>query len=691
MGRQTGEVAIPTAKLINACAHFRKFVSLSPPEFAMPGQVNVMCGICGIFFSDRDWRVNRAVLTGMNRRIVHRGPDDEGYFVEENVGLAMRRLSIIDVKAGHQPLANENQDVWIVYNGEIYNHAELRLALETKGHHYRTRSDTETIVHLYEEYGRDCVKHLRGMFAFVIWDRRKRLIFAARDRLGIKPFYYRWDGKSFLFGSEIKTILEYPGVAAEFDRSTLAEYLAFGYITGPQTMFAGIRKLMPGHILELCEGGEPKIERYWDLVTQVDPMPESQEYYSRAYRELLEQAVQSHLMSDVPLGVFLSGGLDSSAVAALAAKIRGDRIQTFAVGYGEEKFSELPYARKVATHIKSEHHEVRLNREEFFATLPQLIWHEDEPLVWPSSVALYFVARLARERVTVVLTGEGSDETLAGYTRYAWTLKNSRMDKTYRALLPSMVRRAVRSGILASPLSADLHRKLDHTFIMRDGGDWASFYFDNFYSAFGAGWLAQVLTPEALRYAGRANDGSMLAWERSGELFAGDLLHRLLYTDMNSYLIELLMKQDQMSMAASIESRVPFLDHVLVEFTARIPAARQIKGLAGKFILKEAVADLLPHDIVYRKKMGFPTPWAYWLAGPQLEEIERMLLEPRSVERGLFRPEAIRRLLSEHRRGYRDHGDRIWRLLNLELWQRVFFDRDMEFGSAPALNHAAVQ
>jgi asparagine synthase (glutamine-hydrolysing) len=633
-----------------------------------------MCGICGVFFTNRDWRVRQDVLAEMNGRIAHRGPDDDGFMVEENVGLAMRRLSIIDVKSGHQPLANENEDVWIVYNGEIYNHAELRAELEAKGHRYRTRSDTETIIHLYEEYGRECVKRLRGMFAFAIWDRRRRVLFAARDRLGIKPFYYRWDGKTFLFGSEIKTILAYPEVEAEFNRSTLAEYLAFGYITGPKTMFAGIRKLMPGHTLELSEAGAMKIERYWDLTTEVDREPKPHEYYVKTYRELLENAVQSHLMSDVPLGVFLSGGLDSSAVAALTTKIRGDQIQTFAVGYGEEAFSELPYAKQVAAHIGSNHHEIRLSREEFFGSLPQLIWHEDEPIVWPSSVALYYVARLARERVTVVLTGEGSDETLAGYTRYAWTLLNSKMDRTYRALMPSSLRESLRSALASAPLSASFRRKLEHTFLMRNGESWPSFYFDNFYSAFSANELAELLTPEAAVAAGSAYDGSMEVWERASELGSGDLLHRLLYADMNSYLIELLMKQDQMSMAASIESRVPFLDHPLVEFTARIPAGDQIKGLAGKFILKEAVEDLLPREIIYRKKMGFPTPWAYWLAGPQVAEIERLLLEPRSEARELFRPEAIRRLFAEHRGGRRDHGNRIWRLLNLELWQRVFLD-----------------
>lgn len=606
----------------------------------------------------------------MNRRIMHRGPDDEGYFVEENVGLAMRRLSIIDVKTGHQPLANENQDIWIVYNGEIYNHSDLRRDLEAKGHRYRTHSDTETIIHLYEEYGQESVKRLRGMFAFAIWDRRKRTLFAARDRLGIKPFYYRWDGSTFLFGSEIKAILAFPDLTAQFNNGALAEYLTFGYLTGPQTMFAGIRKLMPAHTLELPERGEPRVERYWDLKTETDQESHPREYYVSAYRELLEGAVSTHLMSEVPLGVFLSGGLDSSAVAALTKKIRGDRIQTFSVGYGEEAFSELGYAREVAEHIGSEHHEVRLSREEFFNTLPRLIWHEDEPLAWPSSVALYFVARLAREKVTVVLTGEGSDETLAGYTRYAWTMLNSQMDGIYRSITPEALRRLVRGAIEASPLGASLHRKLQHTFLVRDGNSWPSFYFDNFFSAFTASEQSDLLTPEALASAGDAYAGSMEAWERS----RGDLLHRLLYSDINSYLIELLMKQDQMSMAASIESRVPFLDHALVEFAAGIPARYSIQGMAGKFILKQAVEDLLPKSIVYRKKMGFPTPWEYWLAGPQLDDLERMLLEPRSMERRLFRPEAVKRMFAEHRSKVRDHGNRIWRLINLEIWQRVMID-----------------
>lgn len=629
-----------------------------------------MCGICGIFLAERDARVERERLAAMNDQIIHRGPDDGGLFVEGHVGLAMRRLSIVDLKTGHQPLSNEDENVWIVFNGEIYNHQQLRSELQQAGHRYRTKSDTESIVHLYEQYGRDCVQHMRGMFAFAIWDRPRRKLFVARDRLGIKPLYYRYENGVFLFGSEIKTLLAYPGVKPAFNEPALAEYLAFGYLSGEESLFAGIKKLLPGHTLELDEAGNISIQPYWDLSGAADSASQPRRHYVQRYRELLEECVESHLMSDVPLGVFLSGGLDSSAIAALTAKRVREPIETFSVGYGEEAFSELPYARQVAAHIGSKHHEVHLSRQEFFDSLPRLIWHEDEPIVWPSSVSLYYVARLARERVTVVLTGEGSDETLAGYTRYAWTLKNAGWDKTYRSLTPAAVRSLVRRVIGSGTLPAGLRRKLEHTFLVRDGSSWPSFYFDNFYSAFSAQEQDELLSPAAKAAARDSYAGCMQHWEHS----SGDLLHRLLYTDIKTYLVELLMKQDQMSMAASIESRVPFLDHVLVEFTASIPAEHAIQGLAGKRILKEAVEDLLPHDIIYRKKMGFPTPWAYWLAGPQLNDLEKMLLSPRTLERGLFQAEALKKLFVEHRSNRRDNGNRIWRLLNLELWMRVFLD-----------------
>jgi asparagine synthase (glutamine-hydrolysing) len=393
----------------------------------------------------------------------------------------------------------------------------------------------------------------------------------------------------------------------------------------------------------------------------------------------------------VPLGVFLSGGVDSSAVAALMTKLRREPVETFSVGYAEQSYSELPFARTVSDHIHSRHHEVLLSEQDFFEALPHLIWHEDEPIVWPSSVSLYFVARLARERVTVVLTGEGADETLAGYTRYAFTLKNAAMDRAYRSVIPSIARRGLRKTLAkSSVLGATLRRKLEHTFLAKDGNSWASFYFDNFFSAFGEAEQNGLLTNEFAREAApsTAYTNVLSYWEHS----SGEILQRLLYTDIKTYLVELLMKQDNMSMAASIESRVPFLDHVLVEFATRIPREVQIQGLAGKRILKKAVEDLLPHSIMYRQKLGFPTPWSGWLAGPRLQTIRDTLLEPRSLNRGYFRREAIEKLFHDHFSHHRDNQDRIWRLLNLELWHRVCLEGEShaEVGH-PAMKLALTQ
>lgn len=619
-------------------------------------------------------RVEPATLRQMCAAMVHRGPDDEGIYTDGAVGIGMRRLSIVDLATGHQPLSNEDGTVWIVFNGEIYNHALLRPGLEAKGHRYSTHSDTETIIHLYEEYGADCVRHLRGMFAFAIWDARRQRLFIARDRLGIKPLYYRLTQDEIVWGSEIKVVRSYSGTTEEFDRTVLPEYLAFGYLSGEKTFYRGIRKLMPGHWMEVAPTGAIKVEQYWDLPIS-NGQPESVESYISSYREKLEYAVESHLMSDVPLGVFLSGGVDSSAVAALMTNIRRAPVETFSVGYREDQYSELPYARIVAKHLNSIHHEVLVSQQEFFDALPFLIGHEDEPIVWPSSVPLFFVARLARERVKVVLTGEGSDETLAGYTRYAFTLKNANWDRLYRGIVPSALRRAIRGSIAESTLiGATARRKLSHTFLARDGNAWASFYFDNFFSAFDEKDQAELLTDDILRECrqGSAYENVLEYWDHS----SGEMLQRLLYTDIKTYLVELLMKQDNMSMAASIESRVPFLDHPLVEFATNIPQKLQVGGFAGKHILKKGVEDLLPQSILYRPKLGFPTPWSRWVAGPQLNMIRDLLLEPRSMERGLFKRGALERLFNEHRAGYRDHSDRIWRLLNLEFWHRSCLEKE---------------
>ena len=629
-----------------------------------------MCGIAGILEFRRDAKADATVLRNMCAAMEHRGPDDEGVYTSGPVGIGMRRLSIVDLATGHQPITNEDHSLWIVFNGEIYNHAALREDLIARGHAYTTHSDTETIIHLYEEYGKDCVQHLRGMFAFAIWNSVRKTLFVARDRLGIKPLYYRLTPDRFLFASEIKVLMTHPESRPQFRRAALPEFLAFGYLSGEETFYEGVRKLMPGHTLEIDAAGEPRIRQYWDLPQNAEPIHRDERYFVSSYRDLLEGAVSSHLMSDVPLGVFLSGGLDSSAVAALMTKIRQEPIETFSVGYTEHSYSELPFARQVAHHLNSVHHEVLVSREDFFDALPGLIWHEDEPIVWPSSVALYFVARLARQRVKVVLTGEGSDETLGGYSRYAFTLKNAAMHRVYRNMLPRRLRTAIRDTIATSAwIHATARRKLSHTFLGRDGDSWVSFYFDNFFSAFSQDDQSELLA-DAVKQEFTLDSAyrNVLAfWEHS----SGELLQRLLYTDIKTYLVELLMKQDNMSMATSIESRVPFLDHVLVEWAMRVPAAVQIHGTAGKRILKKAMEDLLPHTILYRPKLGFPTPWSGWLAGPQLDAIERLLLEPRSLDRGLFQQSAIQRLFREHRAHYRDHYDRIWRLLNLELWQRV--------------------
>ena len=633
-----------------------------------------MCGIAGVIQFGRDARVDLDTIRQMCAVMVHRGPDDDGFYVSGPIGLGMRRLSIVDLARGHQPISNEDETAWIVFNGEIYNHAELREQLQARGHRYRTNSDTETIVHLYEEYGRDCVQHLRGMFAFALWDSKKERLLIARDRLGIKPLYYRLTPESLAFGSEVKVVLA-EGTRPSFNRQVLPEYLAFGYVSGHESFYSGILKLMPGHTMEVGLDGRVNIEPYWDLPLTEQDSSHGESYYIEKYRDLLEQAVHGHLMSDVPLGVFLSGGIDSSAVAALMTKLRRGPVETFSVGYAEDQYSELPYARVVAEHLNSIHHEVLVSREQFFDALPQLIWHEDEPIAWPSSVPLYFVARLARERVKVVLTGEGSDETLGGYARYAFTLKNAALDRYYRGLVPGAVRRQIRNAIRDSSwISATLRRKLAHTPLARDGNSWASLYFDNFLCAFSEAEQHTLLSNEVAAEfkAGAAYESSLEYWEHS----SGEMLHRLLYTDIKTYLVELLMKQDNMSMAASVESRVPFLDHVLVEFATNIPRKFQLHGLSGKQILKKAVQDLLPHEILYRKKLGFPTPWNRWLKGQQLQEIRDLLLEPRSMDRKLFKRAAIERLFDEHKAGHIDHYDRIWRLLNLELWHRVCIEEE---------------
>ena len=626
-----------------------------------------MCGIAGYVTVEMAAHPP-GTIERMNAAIQHRGPDESGFFCESGVHLGHRRLSIIDLTTGQQPMGNEDGSVVIIYNGELFNHAGLRPQLEQRGHRYKTHSDTETILHAWEEYGPDCVKLFRGMFAFAIWDHNQRTLFCARDRVGKKPFYYYWDGKVFVFASEIKAVLEHPAVSAGADDSLFAEYLAFGYVSEERTMFTGIRKLMPGHHLQIKLGQpvpELEIRSYWQIPEPViEERPD--ESWIKECRERLEQTVQMRLMSDVPLGMFLSGGLDSSSIAALMKRHVSSPVKTFAVGYAESAFSELGYARQVATTIGTDHHEVLVSMSDFFNSLPRMIWHEDEPITWASSVPLYFCAKLARKEVTVVLTGEGSDELFGGYARYQhypWNLRYLR----YYSLLPQGLRRGIRGLIGSSSLlSGNLRRKLNHTFLGRDGA-MESLYLDNFYAAFDAEEQKKLFT---FQDAAAPYRNFRRYWDEAAQ--RRDLA-RLLYADQKTYLVELLMKQDQMSMACSIESRVPFLDHELVEFSTRVPDHLKIRNGEGKYIVKKAVEDILPHDIIYRTKMGFTTPLRSWLMDNRAEVLLKNLVRKDGFIRPYIHEPAVRQLLERHRRGQEDATDRIWRLLNLQVWGDLFF------------------
>ena len=459
-----------------------------------------MCGIAG-FVTVSPATGSENILRRMTDAIRHRGPDDDGFYFDRGTALGHRRLSIIDVAGGHQPMPNETRSAWIVYNGEIFNHAALRPALERAGHRYATRCDTETILHAYEEYGPACVERFRGMFAFAIWDEPNRTLFLARDRLGIKPLYYFWDGRVFAFASEVKALLEHPAISPALEESVLPELLGFGYVSEERTLFRGIRKLLPGHHLQFdLRGSQPelKIEQYWDAPAPpaARESPSDSEWISELRRRL-EETVEMRLMSDVPLGMFLSGGVDSSAIAALIRRMANGPVKTFAVGYREARYSELSYAATVAKAIGTEHHEVVIGMEDMFNALPRLIWHEDEPLAWPSSVSLYFVSKLAAQQVKVVLTGEGSDELFGGYERYRINLLNQKAASAY-SVLPGSLRSAIRSHLQTAPLlNASMRRKLGHTFLGRENTI-ESLFLDNFYCAFSLADQNRLLDSPAL-------------------------------------------------------------------------------------------------------------------------------------------------------------------------------------------------
>ncbi len=628
-----------------------------------------MCGINGIAFSPRSGRqADEEKIVRMRDILHHRGPDDGGVFIDGNIGLGHRRLSIVDVAHGAQPMFNGKRSLAIVYNGEVYNHADYRGELIAKGYEFQNRSDTETILHLYEEHGRDCVEYLRGMFAFAIWDKRKRELFIARDRLGVKPLYYVHDGEGNLFfASEIKALLEVGAVKPEINFNALPDQFANHGTSGDETLYLGVKRLQPGHTL-VWKDGQIDIGEFWDLSFEPKHEVRSDAEYIDEWRELFRESVKLRLMADVPLGMFLSGGIDSSAIAAMMSTMVKEPIKTFSVGFREREANELEYARLVAKKFGTDHHEITITPKQFFDALPNLVWHEDEPIGFIASVPLYFVSKLAQQHVKVVLTGEGADETLAGYGRYEKALKLLNYGEKYESVTPSFLRDAVRGGVATLP--ASFSRKLSRTFLSRES-DIENLFFDNFGvfpKSMQSGLFSRSTKERISDLNPFARQNALL--DKSG---ADDVLDKLLYADTKTYLHELLMKQDQMSMAASIESRVPFLDHKLVEFTARMPREMKLRGSTTKWILREAMKGILPPEILDRPKMGFPVPVGNWFRGEFKHIVDEYVLGKRALDRGIFDATEVRSLVAKHNAG-ENHDERIWSLVNFEIWQRRFID-----------------
>jgi asparagine synthase (glutamine-hydrolysing) len=626
-----------------------------------------MCGIAGILKFNPNEEVEQWRLLAMRDSLFHRGPDEGGVMHDGRIGLAHRRLSIIDLATGQQPMTNPERTVWLTYNGEVYNYRELRTRLETLGARFQTRSDTEVVLRAYEYFGEECVEHMNGMFAFAIWDGPKQRLFLARDRLGIKPLYYAINDKQLIFGSEIKAILAEGSLQPAFNRDVLPEFLASRYVSGSETFFNGVRKLLPGHTLSWTADSGFRKHRYWNLSAKPHTGPElSRSEYVDLVRTTLKDAVQSHMVSDVPCGLFLSGGLDSSILAAMMTQISPEPVHSFSVGFSEEAANEFSYARLAAQSAGTRHHEVLVSPEEFFSALPHMVWHEDEPVAWTSSVPLHAVSALARKHVKVVLTGEGSDELFLGYDyRYRVTAWNNRLGKMYGKAVPQALREGLAGAIGKLPPRA--RRYAERTFLAVDT-DPRHMFFENF-SVFRHDLRQQLLNPEH-EYTDNPYSGSLKLYHAAGD----EPLQCMSHADLQTFLVELLMKQDQMSMAASVESRVPFLDHRLVETVSAIPAREKLRVWQTKALLRDAVKDLVPREILERKKMGFPVPTSGWLRGKYWPVVEEFVTSERALARGHFNRDVVRRLANEHHHGVADHGERLWLLINLEMWQRIFIE-----------------
>jgi len=617
-----------------------------------------MCGISGIV-SLQGRPVSHEEIEAMCSAIVHRGPDDWGVYLGPNIGLGMRRLSIIDIKTGQQPVHNEDKTVWVVFNGEIYNFRELRRALEQQGHRFYTETDTEVIVHLYEEYGRKCVDRLRGMFAFALWDCRNETLLLARDRMGKKPLHYARCGGRFLFGSELKSLLQLPDVDRVLNWKAVSHLFTFLCTPPGESIVEGIYKLPPGSILTVSARGDVQTERYWACEFNPD-YSHGEHYFVERLREILEESVRLRLVSDVPLGAFLSGGIDSSAVVALMSRLSPGRVKTFSIGFAEEEFNELAYARLVADRFDTEHHELVVEPD-IVPVIEDLAWYLDEPLGDSSVIPTYLVSKLASEHVTVLLSGDGGDEIFGGYDKYV------KSEAEQNRSIPAPVRFMLRLLADGLPDGARGRHFLRHASLKEPER-----YLDGL-TLFRADEKQKLFRKEVLEQLSGYNP-----WQHGLELLGkrnGSWLSAMQQFDLDSYLpLDILTKVDRMSMAHSIETRAPLLDHKLVEFAATIPPDLKVRGTATKAIFKRAMKGILPEEIIDRPKRGFAIPLGHWFRGGLGNFVRDLLLSDRCRSRGIFDLKYIENLLELQNKG-RELDLHIWTLISFELWCRTFLDR----------------
>ncbi len=638
-----------------------------------------MCGISGKIYFEPTRPVEEALLRRMCQVLRHRGPDGEGIYLKGPVGLGHRRLAIIDLSpSGRQPMPNEDGTLWITFNGEIYNFQALRDDLLKKGHRFRSKTDTEVILHLYEEKGVGCLQDLRGMFAFALWDEKAKVLFLARDRLGKKPLFYYADQEKFLFASEPKAILQDPWVKVEPDLEAIHHYLTYGYVPSPFSAFQGIRKLPPAHYLLLKEGSI-RVERYWRLSYKkqgsgVGGRGSGEEALCQELLERLREAVKLRMVSDVPLGAFLSGGIDSSAVVAFMSELSSEPVKTFSIGFEEEEYNELPYARLVAKRFGTDHHEF-IVKPDAVEVLPKLIWHYNEPFADSSAVPTFYLAKMTRGHVTVALNGDGGDENFAGYDRYVANRMACRYDR-----LPFLLRRALERGadrFLRSSRPGSLRNRARRFFEAisaeprRRYSRWMSHFTNE---------RKEDLYTVAFKQAVGGLDAVDLLVKAYEASDAPDFTDATLDVDVQMYLPDdLLVKVDIASMAHGLEARSPLLDHRFMEFAASLPSALKLKGHVQKYLLKKALKGLLPDEILQRPKKGFGVPIDHWFRHDLKEMAYDLLLDRRSLERGYFKREAVERLLDEHCRGKGNWHYLLWNLLMLELWHRMFIDEGSRF------------